>query len=323
MHERARTAGMTLAISALSLIASCGGADTSDGSTTTTATAAASTSPPATTTTSLVGTTSPVATTSLVGTTSPPAAAAGDTILVMGDWGTGTAPQGAVAGAMQRFAEETEVAAVLTTGDNFYSDDAEFIMHPYGWMEDAGTEWWIAWGNHDVETPTRIDTVNEVFDQPPRWTSFDWGEVNVVILDSTQVDSSEQLDFLAATLDDGEEPTIVAFHHPPHSCESHADPVDTEAAFVSMFDDDVFLVLSGHEHNYQRFQAEDVAYVVTGGGGAGLTKFSECSVEGPAMVTAEVLHHFLALSQDGEGGVLVQAVDVNGAVFDEIVIDLP
>lgn len=311
MHQRARTTGITVAIFTLSLVAACGGTDTSTESTTTTEIASTTTSTPA------------ITTTSQVGTTSPPAVTAGDTILVMGDWGTGTAPQGAVAGAMQRFAEETDVAAVLTTGDNFYSDDAEFIMHPYGWMEDAGTEWWIAWGNHDVETPTRIDTVNEVFDEPPRWTSFDWGDVNVVILDSTQVDTPEQLDFLATTLADGDESTIVVFHHPPHSCESHADAVDTQDAFVSMFDEDVFLVLSGHEHNYQRFEAEDVAYVVTGGGGAGLTEFSECSVEGPEMVTGEVLHHFLAMRQNGQGGLVVQAVDVNGSVFDEIVLDLP
>jgi acid phosphatase len=311
MHKRARTAGVTVAISLLCLVSACG-SDTTVGTTSTTT---------GSTTTS---TTTSLATTSTLGvTTSQPDATAGDTIFVVGDWGTGTAPEGAVAGAMQRFAETDDVAAVLTTGDNFYSDDAEFIMHPYAWMEDEGAEWWITWGNHDVETPTRIDAVNETFDEPPRWTSLEWGDLSLVILDSTQVDSPEQADFLATTLSEGDDPTIVVFHHPPHSCESHAEQVDTQGAFGSMFDEDVFLVLSGHEHNYQRFEAEGVTYLITGGGGAGLTEFSECTVEGPAMIVGEVLHHFLVLTQNEAGGLAIQAVDVNGVVFDEFVLDLP
>lgn len=301
MRERARTTGITVSLLLIWLLSACG-AGSSTASTDTTAIGS-------TTSTSSV-------------TTSAPATATG-TILVVGDWGSGTAPQGAVAGAMQRYAEQNEVTALLTTGDNFYSDDAEFLMHPYGWMEEAGTPWWITWGNHDVETPTRIEAINDVFDDPPRWTSIDWGDVKVVILDSTQVDSPEQEDFLSDTLADGDDPTIVVLHHPPHSCESHADPVDTQDVFVPTFDDDVFLVLSGHEHNYQRFEAEGVSYVITGGGGAGLTEFSECAVEGPEMVAGEVLHHFLALSNTGDGTLEMQAIDVNGTVLDEVTLTLP
>jgi hypothetical protein len=39
------------------------------------------------------------------------------------------------------------------------------------------------------------------------------------------------------------------------------------------------------------------------------------------MEAGEVLHHFLALSQDGEE-LRLQAIDVNGAVFDEVTLDL-
>lgn len=242
-------------------------------------------------------------------------------LLVVGDWGSGTMPQGAVAGAMARHAEDNEVEAILTTGDNFYADDHEFLMEPFGWAVEADIPFWVAWGNHDVEDEERIEAVEEAFDDPPRWQVYEWGAVDVIVLDSTRVGNDEQAEFLAEAMQSSDDPTIVAFHHPPFSCGRHGDTERVQEQWLDDFDDDVFLVLSGHEHNYQRFEGPTVTYVVTGGGGANLYEVTTCAPGGPEMVAGESTHHFLVLEQDDD--VSVTAVDVNGGVIDEFTLGLP
>jgi 3',5'-cyclic AMP phosphodiesterase CpdA len=240
-------------------------------------------------------------------------------ILVVGDWGSGTLPQGAVAGAMQRHAEVNEVEAILTTGDNFYSDDAEFLMQPFGWATENGIPFWITWGNHDIETDTRIDAVNQTFGSPPRWAVHEWGKMDVVVLDSNQVESDEQREFLIDALASTTDPTIVVFHHPPLSCSHHGDSRGVLERWVPVLDEDVILVLSGHDHNYQRFESKDVTYVVSGGGGRSLYELEDCAEGHPGRVAGEVAFHFLALSQDG--GMTLTAYDVNGEEIDTVVFD--
>jgi Icc-related predicted phosphoesterase len=102
-------------------------------------------------------------------------------------------------------------------------------------------------------------------------------------LDPTRLD--DQIDFLTQTLADTDLPTIVVFHHPPYSCGSYGHDESIQENWVTRFDDDVFLVLSGHEHNYQRFEDSGTTYVVTGGGGAALTELSDC----PTRMAAEAV----------------------------------
>lgn len=276
---------------------------------------------PATTTTERPSmTTSAGSTTITTATTTTLAVDVGD-LLVVGDWGSGTLPQGAVAGEMARHAEGEEVAAILTTGDNFYSDDVEFLMEPFGWAVEAGIPFWISWGNHDVATERRAELVDEVFDDPPRWTVHDWGGVDVVILDSTDIENPEQTDFLAGAME-SDRPAIVAFHHPAYSCGSYPGSVPAAETWLPMFDEQVFLVLNGHDHNYQRFEEGGTNYMVTGGGGAGVYQLETCPDAYPRQAAGEAIHHFLILERSGST-VSVRAVDVNGESIDELSVELP
>jgi predicted phosphodiesterase len=243
-------------------------------------------------------------------------------LIVVGDWGSGTLPEGAVAGAIQRYADENDVAAILTTGDNFYSDDWEFLMEPYGWAADYGVPFWITWGNHDVESETRIEAVEEAFDNPPRWAVYEWGSIDVIVLDSNQITSPQQALFFLDAMSDSHGPTIVAMHHPPYSCAHHGSTTEVVNQVVELLDDDVFLVLSGHEHVYQRFEHNRVAYVVTGGGGAATYELSDCPANHPEPLDGESTHHFPALEQTGTA-IEVTAIDVNGGPVDEFEVPLP
>jgi hypothetical protein len=283
----------------------------------TTSTPAGTTSVPVVTTTTLAVTTTSE---SISTTTSADPTLPGD-LLVVGDWGTGTLPQGAVAGAMSLYAEDNEVAAILTTGDNFLSDDAGFLMEPYGWAVDADIPFWVTWGDRDLESEARVEDIEETFGAPPRWSVHEWGAVDVVILDSTQIESEEQSAFLVETLESSEDPTIVVVHHPPYSCGADGDTEGVKERWLGMFDEDVFLVLSGHEPAYQRFEDPTVTYVVTGGGGEQLIEIAECTAGGPGLVAGTSTHHFLVLEQSD--GISVSALDVNGQAIDRFTLGLP
>ena len=223
---------------------------------------------------------------------------------------------------MQRYAESHPIEAILSTGDNFYTDDTDFLMEPYGWVAEAGIPWWITWGNHDVETQIRVDAVNETFDSPPRWTVRQWGQIDLIILDSNQVTDLRQAAFFLSTMADSDRATIVAVHHPPYSCSHHGSTTEIVNVWVSVLDSDVMLVLSGHDHSYQRFENQGVNYVVTGGGGRELHPLSECPENHPEPLAGEAVYHFLALEQT-ETAVKMTAYDVNGDEIETVIIDLP
>lgn len=247
---------------------------------------------------------------------------AGGDLLVLGDWGSGTSAQEEVARAMADAAEALDPVAIVTTGDNFYSDDAAALMEPYRWATARDIPFLITWGNHDIENANRVEIIDETFDDPPNWVVHEWGAVDLLLLDSNQVDSTEQVEFMTTVLESSSDPTIVVFHHPPYSCGAHGDTPSVKETWVPKFDDDVFLVLSGHEHNYQRFKIENVSYVVTGGGGRTLTELAVCSTDHPDRVAGASTHNFVTLEQE-RGEVSLTALDADGTVIDEVSLPLP
>lgn len=252
-------------------------------------------------------------------TTDVPDDAKPGSLLVLGDWGSGTAPQGAVAGAMARFAEENPIEAILSTGDNLYSDDADFLLQPFDWVEASGIPFWITWGNHDIETSRRVEIVDRTFGNPPRWAKYEWGNVSVLILDSNQITNPDQLQFIEDEMLAITGPTIVVFHHPAFSCSRHGGTDAIQQLWLERFDSDVVLVLSGHDHNYQRIEEDGRVYIVSGGGGRPLYGLRDCSI---GLIRGEELHHFVVLIKD-EHVIHGTAVDVNGAPFDEFFVDIP
>ncbi|MGA8038710.1 MAG: metallophosphoesterase [Acidimicrobiia bacterium] len=252
----------------------------------------------------------------------PPAPATADDLLVIGDWGSGDGNEQAIAALMHQAVLDHPVAAILTTGDNIYSNSTGSTMAPFSWMSGVGLDWWITWGNHDEEDAGRIAVVNGVFGDPPMWTKIQWGEVDVIILDSNQVTTKAQLDFLKSQLAASSRPTILAFHHPVYSCANHGDTADVIDNWLPLFDKDVVLVLNGHDHNYQRFADGGVTYVVTGGGGRGLYSLESCPNGHPTRIAGESTHHFLDIQQT-KTALVVKAIDDNGSVIDTFNVALP
>lgn len=239
-------------------------------------------------------------------------------IVVMGDFGSGSGDQRELAGTMRDFIEKRDVALLVTTGDNFYSDEVEEIWHePYGWLAEEGVEVAAAWGNHDIETPSRLELVRRTLGPPGRWYSVPLGDGKLIVLDSNQVDDPEQLDWLRSELETSGSPIIISFHHPAFSCGVYANDDDIRQTWVPVIQPfDVTLVLNGHEHHYERFDVAGTTYVVTGGGGMKIRDRKECSDGVPEPIVGNYEdHHFVLLGVD-DGRIRGEVIDRKGNVID-------
>lgn len=195
-------------------------------------------------------------------------AVAGD----VGDSGsrlTATADAIATNGAAQKY------DALLLLGDNVYPDGAparlpDTVFDPFAAVLANGTDLLAVLGNHDVlhgNGPGQMAALG----MPGLWWSREYGggEVLIVGLDSNMVDDPDQLAWLDTTLASSHARwKIVAFHHPPYSAGYQGSSLHVREVFSPLFAKyHVQLVLSGHDHDYQRSVPMDgVTYVVSGGG---------------------------------------------------------
>jgi hypothetical protein len=144
------------------------------------------------------------------------------------------------------------------------------------------------------------------------------GEVQLFFLDSNRITGTQtawleqQLSESAATW------KIAVFHHPPYTCGGHLGNAVVARRWVPLFEEyGVQLVLSGHDHNYQRFASRNgVTYVVHGGGAAGLYPLRRCPGSYPRRARALVQHGFLFVAATDEQ-LDVSAVDLRGRVTDQ------
>jgi 3',5'-cyclic AMP phosphodiesterase CpdA len=222
--------------------------------------------------------------------------------VVIGDFGTGGEPQRTVASSMCELHDRARFDVVVTTGDNVYpsgspDDFQEHFKDPYLCLAERGVRWRAVFGNHDVETAGGVFQIQDpAFGMPGRYYAWRLGPVRFTMLDSNNLDPA-QLDWMRARLEDARAApwSVVVFHHPVFSGGAKYGNTDG-------FDDllgntfartGVDLVLNGHEHVYSRGEDGDVAYVVSGGGGAGVYP---CAADFPPEVSVcEPVHHFLAI----------------------------
>lgn len=201
--------------------------------------------------------------------------------------------------------------AVLTTGDNQYESntDAEYAA---GWGRQtcAAPGDCDAWGkhmsnmypapgNHEWLTANaqgyrnyfgaRLAAIGSDTASPSQlYYSFDLGAWHFVSLDSdcSQVGGcgagNPMMVWLASDLTaNNGRPTIMYFHHPRWSSGSHGDITGSNALWLAaVADNDVQMVLNGHDHWYERFDllggnglpvANGVREFVVGTGGKGFT----------------------------------------------------
>ena len=182
---------------------------------------------------------------------------------------------------------------VITLGDNSYSPDKNENHQPqnsfvvdvlpsFGTYIDEG-RFFPSLGNHDYSSPGSghvPERVQRYFKtlRPPlngpgagRYYEFAQGSVRFFALNSNRYEPDkrvfyrEQGDWLRDRLRAATEPfKVVFFHHPPYTTSSRGPVRDLRWPFKEW---GASLVLSGHEHSYERFDRRGLAYVVNGLGG--------------------------------------------------------
>lgn len=136
------------------------------------------------------------------------------------------------------------------------------------------------------------------------WTSFDLSGVHVVLLDSEAYRDPAQLAWLrrdlAEALTRHPRALLAVTHHGPYSSGLHGDNADAKRDYVPLLEAaGVTLLLSGHDHDYERGQVGGLRYIVSGGGGAEL-RAPRCGVAGRRRCPPQVKaffneHHYLEL----------------------------
>jgi 3',5'-cyclic AMP phosphodiesterase CpdA len=215
----------------------------------------------------------------------------------------------------------TTYDALILLGDNVYPDGdparlPQTVFEPFAATLDAGTELLAILGNHDVKR-NNGDAQMGVLGMAGRWWARRIADVLIVGLDSNQIENATQLQFL----DDALAATdatwkIVLLHHPPYSAGYQGSNKKARKAVAPIVErHQVQLVLSGHDHDYQRsVPINGVTYVVSGAG-------SGTRRTGEASFTAESFssRHFLDVSVFADR-LVVRAVNHDGRVADEFVL---
>lgn len=242
-------------------------------------------------------------------------------LAAVGDVGEGGRSIDATGAAVARVAEEEPFDALLFLGDNVYpsgdpSKLPDTVFAPFADVLAGGTELLAILGNHDVKGGLG-DEQMEALGMPGPYWAVDEGDVLIVGLDSNEIDDQAQLQFLEDALAATDATwKIVAVHHPPYSAGyqgSSLDVRETLAPYLERYG--VQLVLSGHDHDYQRsVEIDGVTYVVSGAG-----SLTRRTGEDDFTAVAYSWNHFVDIAIVGDQ-LDLRAVGQDGSVFDEFTL---
>jgi len=231
----------------------------------------------------------------------PSAAQRGEEVIrfaVIGDFGQAGSNEAAVASLVKSWQPDF----IITTGDNNYPNgeattiDANIgqyfsdYIFPYHGSYSPGTDanrFFPTLGNHDWESgtvqpyldyfPIDESEVNPNSSGNERYYDFVQGPVHFFALDSDAKEpdgttsTSRQASWLQAQLAASTTPwQVVYFHHSPYSSSKHGSLERMQWPFAQW---GVDIILSGHDHTYERLHIDDIFYFVNGLGGRSIYTF--------------------------------------------------
>jgi hypothetical protein len=193
-------------------------------------------------------------------------------------------------------------------------------------------------GNHEFEIPDEFPNYYARFFAEPgegttRWYTFSSGGVHFFSLDSESPMSpgSPQHTWLAEALararaTAGWRTSMAYFHKPAYSLGKHGPQLDLRAALTPLFaEHGVSLVLTAHVHGYERFEADGITWLVSGGGGAPLydlnARVSDFPQDVPRRKAAAQVYQAVKVTVDD--AIRGECVTLDGASCDSFVIPLP
>jgi len=270
--------------------------------------------------------------------------------LAIGDSGQASDGQRAVRDEFMAYEHDL----FLHLGDIAYGDGTfqEFEENHFAIYRDIlhSLPFWPTIGNHDDKTD-RAQPYLDVFSLPEqalaeaeheRYYSFDYGNVHFVSIDSNDgtlipialdlrgTREDDMLDWLAMDLAESDaEWKIAFFHHPPYTSSSRSPNGVVRNNLLPMLEaGGVDLVLSGHDHHYERtlpildgcvaMDDDAITYVVAGAGGASLR--GDVTPQWWHAASLDSKHSFVRFTIQGCVA-YGEAIDADGELVDEFTID--
>ncbi|MFM7389107.1 MAG: metallophosphoesterase [Vampirovibrionales bacterium] len=251
-------------------------------------------------------------------------------IVIVGDTGSGSKGQLAVANAMQQWHAQHPFQTVLHLGDIIYPigdvdtwGDA-YYKKPYAPLFNQGVQFLVTLGNHDYLYFKGKKAI-KYYGMPNNYykrtvaTLPTGKQVEAFVLDTNAL-TPTQLRWFEQQLKASTATWKIAYaHHPLNTSGQHAaDPLVKQARtlllpLLQKYQVDVYL--SGHDHQYERFDTQAFGgplAIISGGGGASLRKMAK---QQPGSEVFRSLHHFMNLSI--QPTVLqFEALDTAGQRFD-------
>jgi hypothetical protein len=191
---------------------------------------------------------------------------------IIGDTGTGSKQQQQLADLMKKYREAFPFEFVLMMGDNLYgsetpADYKKKFQNVYQGLLDDKVKFYASLGNHDQPNERFYEYFNM---DGKEYYRFSKGNAAFYALNSNYMDK-KQLEWLEGELaKDTSEWKIAFFHHPPyssggkHGSDNQLRKI-VEPIFVKY---GVNVVLTGHDHFYERIKPQKgIYYFVSGAGG--------------------------------------------------------
>ena len=244
---------------------------------------------------------------------------------VMGDFGNGSRVQYETADQMFKTYQKFPYELVLLTGDNLYGDERpqDFELKftkPYKPLLDAGVKFYASLGNHDSREQRTFPPVNMneklyySFKAPKQ-------DVRFIALESTYPEP-EQIKWLEEELKGAREAwKVMYFHHPLYSSgERHGSDTQLRDVLEPLFVKyNVSLVLTGHDHFYERVKPQKgIVYFVVGAGGqlrpGNINKSSTITAKGFDTDTSFMVGEFIG------DEFIFQAISRTGQIIDSGIV---
>jgi predicted MPP superfamily phosphohydrolase len=193
---------------------------------------------------------------------------------VIGDNGNGEKPEYEIGQQMLNWYNRFQFPIVIMMGDNIYGSDRpqDFVQKfeaPYKGLLDKGVKFYASLGNHDSREQRYYKLFNMdgklyyTFKAPKE-------DVRFFALESSYMDP-DQLKWIEDELKKSNEKWKIAyFHHPLYSsARTHGSQLKLRAAIEPLFIQyNVSLVLTGHDHTYERIKPQNgIQYFVEGSSG--------------------------------------------------------
>ncbi len=201
----------------------------------------------------------------------------------------------------------------------------ERFYRPYKKLIEAKKVFYPVIGNHDYFHKNGKAFFNNFSHLPNRYYRIKTGLVDFFALDSNTFKKRgidpEQLRWLRSSLGKSKARyKIVYMHHPLFSSGQHGDEKELIKTLKGLFEENgVNLVISGHEHNYERLgPLGGVHYVITGGGGTSLRPQHRPGHAFTVLFAEK--YHFLSIKVSHDS-LSIEAINNYGETIDTLVIE--